>query len=239
MATNFSSSTSSSAPRAERIAFAWARWSAVVSGVAYQTVIPRPSWAGVFGMLRTSSRCPSSPSSAVVVAPAITLRTSWPGARCGPISRPTLASICGLTVSRTTSAPATASTLLAVTRMPWAAASCSRRSGRGWLAITWDGATSWPRMRPAIMDSAMTPVPTVARVRSARGDMGGSVSHRLATSGGRRPGGREGAADRCRRGRDLTGPGPSCRPAPGRRTPRDRRSRPGSRSPRSPAVPVG
>ncbi len=56
IATNFSSSTSISTPSADRSAFAWARCSGVVSGVAYQTVIPWPSWAGVFGMLRTSSR---------------------------------------------------------------------------------------------------------------------------------------------------------------------------------------
>ena len=71
---------------------------------------PCPSRAGVFGMLRTTWSWPRRPVRAVVVAPARTLRTSWPRARCGPISRPTLASIWGLMPSRMTSAPSTAST---------------------------------------------------------------------------------------------------------------------------------
>ncbi len=45
-------------------------------------------------------------------------------------------------------------------------------------------------MRPAMMDSAMTPVPTVARVRPARGDMRPSVSHSA-----RGPGGPRGSSD--------------------------------------------
>jgi len=61
IATIFSSSTSISTPSVARSAFACSRCSGLVSGVAYQTVIPRPSWAGVFGMLRTSSRDRATP----------------------------------------------------------------------------------------------------------------------------------------------------------------------------------
>ena len=54
MATIFSSSTSSSLPRARSSAAAWVRWVSVVAGVAYHTVMPLPSRAGVLGMLRTT-----------------------------------------------------------------------------------------------------------------------------------------------------------------------------------------
>src|SRR6266480_3215622 len=63
---------------------------------------------------------------------------------------------------RTTSAPSTASTLPATTRMPYSRARWSRRSARGWLAMTWLGSTSALRSRPATIASAMTPEPTVA-----------------------------------------------------------------------------
>ena len=52
--------------------------------------------------------CPSGRRSSRRPGP---IRTSWPRRRCGPISRPTLASIWGLIPSRITSAPSTASTL--------------------------------------------------------------------------------------------------------------------------------
>ena len=96
IATIFSSSTSSWWPSAPRSAAAWARCASVVSGVAYQTVIPLPRRAGVLGMLRTTWSWPRMPTRAAVVAPASTLRTSWPRCRCGPISRPTLAEHLGL-----------------------------------------------------------------------------------------------------------------------------------------------
>ena len=60
IATHFSSSTSSSAPSAPRSAFACARWSSVVSGVAYQTVMPLPIRAGVLGIARTTWSWPSA-----------------------------------------------------------------------------------------------------------------------------------------------------------------------------------
>ena len=118
IATNRSSSTSISCPSACRRALAWARCSAVVLGVGYQTVIPRPRRAGVFGMLRTTCLWPRNPMRAAVVAPAMTDRTSWPSRSCGPISRPTRASIWGLIARRTTSAPSTASVFEAVVRIP-------------------------------------------------------------------------------------------------------------------------
>ena len=176
MATIFSSSTSISWPRAPSSAAAWARCSSVVSGVAYQTVMPLPSRAGVFGMLRTTWSWPRKPVRAAVVAPARTLSTSWPRRRCGPISRPTLASIWGLIPNRMTSAPSTASVFEATVRMPYSRSRCSRRSGRGWLATTWPGSTSLPRSMPAIIASAMTPEPTVAIVDVARGDIGRSIA---------------------------------------------------------------
>ena len=52
--------------------------------------------------------------------PASTDSTSWPCRSCGPISRPTRASIWGLTARMMTSAPATASTFEATARIPWA-----------------------------------------------------------------------------------------------------------------------
>ncbi len=111
-------------------------------------------------------------TSAWVVGPASTETTSWPVRRCGPISRPTRASICGLTARMTTSAPSTASRLEATTRIPCVSASAVRRSARGWLATTCPGSTRLPRNSPAIMASAMTPEPTVAMVRLERGDIG-------------------------------------------------------------------
>ncbi len=131
-------------------------------------------------MLRTTWSWPRIPVRAAVVAPASTLRTSWPRRRCGPISRPTLASIWGLIPSRMTSAPSTASTFEATVRMPYSRSRCSRRSGRGWLATTWPGSTSSPRSMPAIIASAMTPEPTVAIVDFARGDIARSIAARSA-----------------------------------------------------------
>ena len=60
IATNFSSSTCSSAPSAPRRAAVCARCRSDTAGVAYQTVIPRPSWAGVFGIARTMASWPSA-----------------------------------------------------------------------------------------------------------------------------------------------------------------------------------
>ena len=96
IATNFSSSTSSCLPSAPSRVAACSRCSGVVSGVAYQTVMPLPRRAGVFGIARMTWSWPSVPVRAAVVAPAMTDRTSWPRRRCGPISRPTRPSIWGL-----------------------------------------------------------------------------------------------------------------------------------------------
>ena len=120
-----------------------------VSGVAYQTVMPLPRRAGVLGMLRTTWSWPRIPVRAAVVAPARTLRTSWPRRRCGPISRPTLPSIWGLIPNRMTSAPSTASTLLATVRIAVRRARGARAApARGWLATIWSGSTSPPRSMP-------------------------------------------------------------------------------------------
>ena len=80
----------------------------------------------------------------------------------------------------TTSAPDTASTFEATVRMPCVPDRESRRSARGWLAITWSGVTSLPRSSPTIIASAMTPEPTVAIVRFARGDIAPEDSTGLA-----------------------------------------------------------
>src|SRR5678815_3117316 len=89
-----------------------------------------------------------------------------------------------------TSAPSTASTLDATVRTPYSRSKCSRRSGRGWLATTWLGSTSFPRSMPAIIASAMTPEPTVAIVEFARGDIARSIAAGSGRSGalGRRAG---------------------------------------------------
>ncbi len=113
----------------------------------------------------------SAATSTVVVGPASTDNTTWPSRRCGPISRPTRASVCGLTASRMRSASAIASAFEATTRMPSVLSRAARRSARGWLATTCPGSTRPPRSRPAIIASAMTPEPTHAMVRFARGDI--------------------------------------------------------------------
>ena len=131
IATNFSSSTSSWAPSAPSSAAACSRCSSVVSGVAYQTVMPLPSRAGVFGIARMTWSWPSVPVSAAVVAPAMTESTSWPRRRCGPISRPTVPSIWGLIANSTTSASRIASALPGTTRIAYSRSRCSRRSCAG------------------------------------------------------------------------------------------------------------
>ena len=60
--------------------------------------------------------------------------------------------------------------------MPYSRSRCSRRSGAGWLATTCAGSTSWPRSRPAIIASAITPEPTVAIVDLAKGDIARSIA---------------------------------------------------------------
>ena len=130
----------------------------------------------MFGIARMTWSWPRVPVRAAVVAPAMTDRTSCPRRRWGPISRPTRPSIWGLMANSTTSAPSIAATLSETTRMPYSRSRWSRRSARGWLATTWLASTSSPRSRPAIIASAMTPEPTVAIVRFARGTIGG-VSH--------------------------------------------------------------
>ena len=170
MATSFSSSTESSAPRLPSSVAACARCVSVTSGVAYQTVMPRPSWAGVLGMLRTIWRCFRTLVSALDVAPAMMLISSCPSRSAGASSRPTFASICGLIPSTTTSALRTASTFDSTAWTPCSRRRYSRRSSRGWLAMICSGPTSSPFSRPAIIASAMTPDPTVAMVQS-RSDM--------------------------------------------------------------------
>ena len=170
IATHFSSSTSSSAPSAPSSARAWSRWSAVVAGVAYQTVMPLPMRAGVLGIARTTWSWPSVADEGVGRRAREDRQHELAAAQARARSRlPTRASICGLTARMTTSAAATASTFEATVPMPCAAASASRRSARGWLATSWDGVTRLPRSRPTIIASAMTPEPTVAIVRFVEG----------------------------------------------------------------------
>src|ERR687887_482184 len=54
MSTRSSSSTNTSSPSAPRMARAWDRCASSQAGVAHHTVMPRPTWAGVFGMDRTA-----------------------------------------------------------------------------------------------------------------------------------------------------------------------------------------
>ena len=164
-----------------------------------------------------------------VVAPARTLRTSWPGRRCGRMSRPTRPSIWGLIARITTSAPSTASPLAATARIPWTATSCSRRSARGWLATICDGSTRWPRSTPAMIASAMTPEPTVAIVRCARGDMGRVCHAAEAGSGCREP-----SRTRCRRAAGGLGPAGGSAARPRSSSAARRRNRRNSLSPARP-----
>ncbi len=110
---------------------------------------PLPMRAGVLGIARDDL---------VVAEGRRRGRSSWarraptaPAARvagAGPISRPTRASICGLTARMITSASRIASTLDATTRIPCVPSSAARRSARGWLATTCSGATSLPVQQP-------------------------------------------------------------------------------------------
>jgi len=86
-----------------------------------------------------------------------------------------LVSVCGLTESRITSAPAAASRFEATIRTPYWLVNSSRRSGRGSLPTIWPGPTSLPRSSPAMIDSAITPEPIVATVRFESGDMRRSI----------------------------------------------------------------
>ena len=101
--------------------------------------MPRPIWAGVFGMLRTTSRWSSRLVRTLQVAPATIETTSWLGRRRPPSSWPTLVRVCGLTDSRITSAWAAASRFDATMRTPYWRSSSSRRSGRGSLPTIWRG----------------------------------------------------------------------------------------------------
>ena len=139
IATSFSSSTSIWAPSAPRRLAACSRCAVDVSGVAYQTVMPRPSWAGVLGMLRTTSRWPE-------VADQRLRRGAGEDAdhelaRLEPTSNlaPDPGEHLGLDPSRTTSAPAIAAAFAVDDRMPCVRASASRRSCRGWLATICSG----------------------------------------------------------------------------------------------------
>ena len=141
-------------------------------GVAYQTVMPLPIRAGVLGIARTTWSWPSVATRALVVGPGEHRQHELAlPAGSGPISRPTRASIWGLTARMMTSAPATASMFEATVRIPWAAASASRRSAAGGWPRPGTAETRLPRSRPTIMASAMTPEPTVAIVRFSRGDI--------------------------------------------------------------------
>ena len=92
------------------------------------------------------------------------------GSRCGPISRPTRPSIWGLIAEQD---DVGALDRLDVARRRSGCRSrargprAARRAG-GWRRPG-PGATSWPRSRPAIIASAMTPEPTVAIVRCCEG----------------------------------------------------------------------
>ena len=75
-----------------------------------------------------------------VVGPARTDRTSWPGRRCGPISRPTLAEHLRLDREddrRPRRRPPPRSRRRCGSRA--SPPSAARRSARGWLATTWSG----------------------------------------------------------------------------------------------------
>ena len=92
--------------------------------------------------------------------------TSCSGRSTGASSLPTDLSIWGLMPSTMMSAACAASVFDATVRMPSARARCSRRSARGWLATMRSGAI-WPlSSSPESIDSAITPVPTVAIVTS-------------------------------------------------------------------------
>ena len=79
MSRNLSSSTKRCLPRAPTIAPACERWASETSGVAVQTVIPSPTWAGVFGIVRTMAACRSPAAIDEIVAPATIDTASAPG----------------------------------------------------------------------------------------------------------------------------------------------------------------
>ncbi len=72
--------------------------------------MPSETWAGVFGMTRTTGVPSGSPASSwAVVTPAHSDTTSVPARRRGAISGSRSATSWGLTTSTTVSAPSTAS----------------------------------------------------------------------------------------------------------------------------------
>ena len=105
------------------------RCSSETSGVAVQTVIPSPTCAGVFGMVRTMARCPSPVAIEAMVAPATMETTSAPGS-ITPAPRSSVktpGSTCGFTDSTTTWALRPASRLSRVVPTPnWPSTASSR-----------------------------------------------------------------------------------------------------------------
>ena len=76
---------------------ACARWASETSGVAVQTVIPSPTWAGVFGIVRTMAACRSPAAIDEMVAPATIDTASAPGRTRPCSSSRTAGSTCGFT----------------------------------------------------------------------------------------------------------------------------------------------
>ena len=166
MSRNFSSSTKSCRPSAARMARACSRWGGDASGVAVHTVIPSPTCAGVFGMLRTMARCPRPVEMEAMVAPATMDTTSAPGSTAPRSSPSTAGSTCGFTASTTTCARRAAARLSSDVRTwNWPPTASSRSRFRS-LATMPSACTSRRASRPPIMADAIAPAPMNATFRS-------------------------------------------------------------------------
>ena len=226
IATIFSSSTSSWTPRAPSRAAAWARCSSVVSGVAYQTVMPLPRRAGVLGMLRTTWSWPRMPVRAAVVAPGQDAQDELAAAQVRPDLAADPLEHLGLDAEQDDVGVGDGLDVAgdgpdAVLALEGLAPLRPRMAGHDLAGLR----RAAPRSRPAIIASAMTPEPTVAMVASTRGDIGAEYSDGSARASRGRRRVRRAARRRARRTGRSSSTSTSSNPAARERRRRARRAR--------------
>ena len=132
--------------------------------------MPLPSWAGVLGMLRTTAGGAATFASAAVVAPARMLMTSWPSSQVRRQLAADAREHLGLDAQHDDVGVGDGASLLDSTaRMPWSRAQMLPPLGAGVAGDDLLRRHLAALSRPAIIASAITPVPMVAMVRSVSG----------------------------------------------------------------------